>query len=183
MNYANTHKDIVEACRSGKRSAQYALYQKYSAAMYNICLRMLRHELDAEDVLQTSFMDVFAKLDTFRYDASIGSWIKRIVVNNCINFLKKKRLDLAELQDSHHPIVEEKAEADLPYDIQQIQEAIYQLPDGYRVVFNLYLMEGYDHQEIGEILGVSETTSKSQYSRAKKKLRRLLSEESRGHIL
>ncbi len=148
--------------------------------MYNICLRMLRNELDAEDVLQTSFMDVFAKLHTFRYDASIGSWIKRIVVNNCINFLKKKRLDLAELKDSHQPIDEGREEVDLPYNIQEIQEAIYQLPDGYRVVFNLYLMEGYDHQEIGEILGVSETTSKSQYSRAKKKLRSLLREEPKG---
>jgi len=148
--------------------------------MYNICLRMLRHDLDAEDVLQTSFMDVFAKLHSFRYDASIGSWIKRIVVNNCINFLKKRRLDLEELKDNHQPIVEEKEDPDLPYNVQQIQRAIYQLPDGYRVVFNLYLMEGYDHQEIGKILGVSEATSKSQYSRAKKKLREFLKEDSKG---
>ncbi|MFK7809514.1 MAG: RNA polymerase sigma factor [Saprospiraceae bacterium] len=174
MNYADTHRDIVEACKSGQRSAQYTLYQNYSAAMYNICLRMLRNELDAEDVLQSSFMDVFAKLHTFRFDASIGSWIKRIVVNNCINFLKKKRLQLEELDDSHQPVQEEKENPELPYSINQIQEAIYQLPDGYRVVFSLYLMEGYDHKEIGEIMGISEATSKSQYSRAKKKLREVL---------
>ena len=135
---------------------------------------MLRNELDAEDVLQTSFMDVFAKLHSFRYDASIGSWIKRIVVNNCINFLKKKRIQLEELQDSHHPIEEENEDPDFIYSVQQIQEAIYQLPDGYRVVFSLYLLEGYDHQEIGEIMGISEATSKSQFSRAKKKLREVL---------
>jgi len=135
---------------------------------------MLRHELDAEDVLQTSFMDVFAKLDSFRFDASIGSWIKKIVVNNCINFLKKKRLEIEELQDKHHPAQEEKEERELAYNVQQIQEAIYQLPDGYRVVFSLYMMEGYDHKEIGEIMGISEATSKSQYSRAKGKLREYL---------
>jgi RNA polymerase sigma factor (sigma-70 family) len=142
--------------------------------MYNICLRMVRNETDAEDVLQTSFMDVFTKLDSFRYDASIGSWIKRIVVNNCINFLKKKRVALTELTDSHQPFEEEPQDPESPFTVAQIQQAMYQLPEGYRVVFSLYLLEGYDHQEIGEILGISEATSKSQFSRAKGRMRELL---------
>ncbi len=174
MNYSATHREIIEDCKAGKRSAQYSLYQSYSRAMYNICLRMLRHETDAEDVLQTSFMDVFSKLDSFRYDASIGSWIKRIVVNNCINFLKKKRLHFEELKGSYQPVQEEQEGSEYPYSVNQVKEAIYRLPDGYRVVFTLYLLEGYDHKEIAEVLGVTEATSKSQYSRAKQKLRGIL---------
>ena len=181
MEYANIHREIVEGCRRGERKAQYELYSLYSKAMYNICLRMLRHELDAEDVLQQSFVDVFTKLHTFRSQSSIGAWIKRIVVNNCINFLKKRRLVFEELQDWHS----EKeatvlAKEEPPLSVATIQKAINELPDGYRVVFNLYTMEGYDHQEIAEILNVSVATSKSQYSRAKQKLRLLLREEAQA---
>ncbi len=178
MDYSATHKEIIEACKAGKRSAQFALYESYSGAMYNICLRMLKHQLDAEDVLQSSFMDVFDKLHTFRYDASIGAWIKRIVVNNCINFLKKKRLHLEELREAHSPILEEPDDYEPPFTVDQINKAIFDLPDGYRVVFSLYLLEGYDHKEIGEIMGISEATSKSQYSRAKKKLKSMLKKQS-----
>ena len=135
---------------------------------------MLNDDLDAEDLLQKSFVDVFTKMNSFRYESSIGAWIKRIVVNNCINFLKKRRLQIQSIDDSYLQIAD-----DLPLDrqavnVKAINKAIKKLPDGYRVVFSLYLFEGYDHQEIGSILGVSEATSKSQYSRAKKKLRDLL---------
>ena len=85
MEYKNIHRDIVEGCLTGNRLAQQKLYQLYSQAMYNICLRMLNNETDAEDLLQNSFVDVFTKLHYFRFDSSIGAWIKRIVINNCIN--------------------------------------------------------------------------------------------------
>lgn len=131
--------------------------------------------MDAEDLLQNSFVDVFTKLDTFRFQSSIGAWIKRIVVNNCINFLKKKRLKFQEINENLNSIEEDSQSNEPPaYSVKTIKNAIYQLPDGYRVVFSLYTMEGYDHQEIAEILGISVATSKSQYSRAKKKLRQLL---------
>ncbi len=141
---------------------------------------MLNNEADAEDLLQSSFVDVFRNLDRFRFQSSIGAWIKRIVVNNCINFLKKKRLQFSELEERHAAVhfadFPSSEEDDSPLQMKAIKNAMFQLPDGYRVVFSLYALEGYDHQEIAEILGVSVATSKSQYSRAKQKLRVLLKE-------
>jgi len=137
---------------------------------------MVRDEGNAEDLLQNSFTDIFTKIHTFRFESSIGAWIKRITVNNCINFLKKKRLEIQELDDRYHHIPEEQNETpDCAFSIDQVNKALLQLPDGYRVVFSLYLLEGYDHKEIGQVLGISEATSKSQYSRAKAKLRGILS--------
>lgn len=168
----NQHFDIIEACKRGDRKAQFELYKLYSKAMYNICLRMLGSVENAEDALQNSFVDVFTKLDSFRFELSIGAWIKRIVINNCINHIKKRKLDFLELNDTwHHLPQEDTPVSDDVLKVDIIQKAIMQLPEGYRVVFTLYAMEGYDHEEIGEILGVTEATSKSQYSRAKAKLR------------
>lgn len=176
LKYSSIHQEIVLACQNGDRKAQFELYRLYSKAMYNLCLRMLRNELDAEDVLQHSFIDIFSKLNTFRFQSSIGAWIKRIVVNNCINFLKKKRLKFDELKDNLGHVSDTEDDASSRYSVAAIQDALLLLPDGYRVVFSLYCMEGYDHQEISEILGVSVATSKSQYSRAKQKMRQLLSQ-------
>ena len=153
--------------------------------MYNICMRMLNSAENAEDALQNSFVDVFSKLDSFRFESSIGAWIKRIVINNCINQIKKRRLDFAELNDNLHFVADDNhtsttAFSDEVLNVELIQKAIMQLPEGYRVVFSLYAMEGYDHEEIGEILGVTEATSKSQYSRAKAKLRQIL--QSPRHV-
>jgi RNA polymerase sigma factor (sigma-70 family) len=169
------HYDIVEACKRGDRKAQFELYKLYSKAMYNICVRMLGTAENAEDALQSALVDVFTKLESFRYESTIGAWIKRIVINNCINALKKRRMDFVELTDNAQiandttPSVSEAV-----LNVSAIQQAIQQLPDGYRTIFNLYALEGYDHEEIGEILGISEATSKSQYSRAKAKLREVL---------
>ena len=157
--------------------------------MYNICLRMLGSAENAEDALQNSFVDVFSKLDSFRFESSIGAWIKRIVINNCINYMKKRRLEFAELNDNlHHVAADNNTLAaggqpisDEVLNVELIQKAIMQLPEGYRVVFSLYAMEGYDHEEIGEILGVTEATSKSQYSRAKARLREIL--QSPRHVI
>jgi len=173
LNYADTHRELVESCKRGKRDAQFELYRLYGKAMYNVCLRMLRNEADAEDLLQNSFTDVFTKLHTFRYQSSIGAWIKRITVNNCINFLKKRRLQFEELDDRHGGAVTDTLD-DVELDVERVHRAIFQLPDGYRIVFSLYLLEGYDHKEIASILGINEATSKSQYSRAKKKLKEIL---------
>ena len=174
LNYADTHRATVEGCQRGSRTAQFELYRLYSQAMYNTCLRMLRSEADAEDMLQRSFVDVFRHIGQFGFQSSVGAWIKRIVVNNCINHLRKKRLFTEELTDRHQPPTPETDPPESDYSVAGIQEALLQLPDGYRAVFTLYLIEGYDHREIAEILGISEATSKSQFSRAKKKLRELL---------
>ncbi|MCB9344310.1 MAG: sigma-70 family RNA polymerase sigma factor [Saprospiraceae bacterium] len=174
MDATQTHRDLIEQCRNGHREAQFELYRLYSQAMYNTALRMVRHPHDAEDLLQSIFIEVFTKLDSFRHESSIGAWIKRITINKCINFLKSRRLSFSEMTenlDREEPVHEGYEPA---FSIDKINEAIAGLPDGYRVVFNLYALEGYDHEEIGQILGVTEATSKSQYSRAKSKLREIL---------
>ena len=179
LDYASTHRDIVEKCKRGNRRAQFELYRLYSKAMYNVCLRMVRNEQDAEDLLQNSFLDVFSKLHTFRFQSSVGAWIKRITVNNCINHLKRNRLFFEELEERHVEVPakaeqEEMDEPPLGLDVESVKKAVYGLPDGYRAVFTLYLFEGYDHKEIASILEITEATSKSQYSRARKKLKELL---------
>lgn len=142
---------------------------------------MTCNEVDAEDLLQNSFIDVFSKLDSFRFQSSIGAWIKRITINNCINFLKKRKLHFEELTDHTKRIEESDAEVEVPnnrLDVKSVRHAVYKLPEGYRVVFSLYAMEGYDHKEIAQILEISEATSKSQYSRAKKRLKDLLTSQN-----
>lgn len=175
MDATQTHRDLIERCREGRRDAQFELYRLYSRAMYNTALRMVRHPHDAEDLLQSVFVEVFSKLESFRYESSIGAWMKRITVNKCINFLKSKKLALTELTASHDRVEVSEQATEPIWSVEKINNAINQLPDGYRVVFSLYAVEGYDHEEIGQILGVTEATSKSQYSRAKAKLREMLS--------
>ncbi len=174
-----THFELVRKCQRGDRRAQFELYKLYARVMYNVCLRMTGHAQDAEDVLQVAFVDIFSKLGTFRFESAVGAWIKRVVVNSCINHLRQRRLMLEEL-DPRYDATEETDEPHTPdhLNVEAIKRKVQQLPDGYRVVLSLYLFEGYDHQEIGEILGITEATSKSQYSRARKKLRALL--ESAG---
>ncbi len=174
MDYGSTHRDIVESCMKGDRKAQFELYRLYSQAMYNICLRMVNNSLDAEDLLQQSFIDVYSKMDSFRYESTIGAWIKRIVVNNCINFLKKRKLKIETLDDRFHHVPDHGPVNETHLNVKAINDAMSNLPDGYRVVFSLYMFEGYDHKEIGEILDITEATSKSQFSRARKRLRELL---------
>ncbi len=175
MNENTIHTALVKDCLVGDRKAQYRLYRLYNKAMFNTCLRMLKSREDAEDVLQNSFIDVFSKLHMFRGEATIGAWIKRIVVNNCINFIKKRKMLLSELDTKHLKDIPDDDNWDnLKLDTKKINDAIYQLPDGYRVVFTLYALEGYDHQEVSEIIGTTVSTSKSQYSRAKKRLKEIL---------
>lgn len=178
MYAIDQHNELIEACLKGDRKAQYSLYQQYSKAMYNICVRMVRDEMEAEDILQHSFVDVFRNLKSFKGQSTIGAWIKRIVVNNCLNFLKKRKLMTTEIDDQHMQITEDTEEHEYPVSVKEIHKAMMDLPEGYRVVLSLYLFEGYDHAEIGEILNISESTSKSQYSRAKRKLKELLTEKN-----
>jgi RNA polymerase sigma factor (sigma-70 family) len=176
------HYDIVEACKRGDRKAQFELYKLYSKAMYNICVRMVGSVENAEDALQNAFVDVFTKLESFRFESTIGAWIKRIVINNCINLLKKRRMDFAELtENAQLPSEKDPSVSEGILNVSAMQKAIQGLSDGYRTIFNLYALEGYDHEEIAGILGISEATSKSQYSRAKAKLREVL--QSPQHLI
>jgi RNA polymerase sigma-70 factor (ECF subfamily) len=133
---------------------------------------------EAADVLQESFISAFNNLGSYKGTASFGAWLKKIVVNKSINHIRSKKMDLVSLDDVE-PVTEvEEDDRDLYLDIERIKSGIELLPDGYRVVFSLYLLEGYDHKEIGQILGISESTSKSQYNRAKAKLRTLVSTQN-----
>jgi len=171
------HNQLVEGCKKGKREAQMQLYQQYSKAMYNICMRLLNSREEAEDLLQDTFMDVFKNIKRFEYNSTVGAWIKRITINNCINHLKKKRPDIASIEDYEFKDNEPSTvvnETEMRYNVEQVNKGISALPDGYRVVLSLYLLEGYDHSEISEILNISVGTSKSQFNRAKNKLKSIL---------
>jgi RNA polymerase sigma factor (sigma-70 family) len=174
MDATQTHRDLIDRCREGRRDAQFELYRLYSRAMYNTCLRMAQNPHDAEDILQSVFVEVFSKLESFRHESSIGAWIKRITVNKCINFLKSRRLAFQELTAMNDRAEDQAPETETSYTVEKINRAVAELPEGYRVVFSLYAIEGYDHEEISQILNISEATSKSQYSRAKAKLRDML---------
>jgi len=174
-NYSDIHKEYIEKSKKGDIKAQYKLYSLYSKAMFNISLRMLNSVVEAEDMLQEAFSEAFDKLHYFRYESSFGAWLKRIVINRCINHLKKKKVELVLAEEIlKYEKTDEQNEQEPEYNMQTIQKAISMLSDGFRVVFTLYMLEGYDHQEISEILGITESTSKSQYLRAKRKLKDIL---------
>ncbi len=175
MQDYSQHYDLVRKCTSGDRRAQLELYRAYSKAMYNICYRMMGHTEEAEDVLQNAFIDIFSHLARFRFESSVGAWIKRIVINHCITALKKRKVQWEEFSDEKvdMPTVEYNPSMGVE-EVEHIKKAISQLPDGYRSVFTLYCLEGYDHKEISQILSISEGASKSQYSRAKRRLHEIL---------
>ena len=169
------HKDIIERSKKGNSKAQYELYQLYAKAMYNTSYRMMNNQMEAEDLLQESFTEAFMKLHTFRYESTFGAWLKRIVVNKCINEIKRKKADLKFEDDmSMYDSKEESGDINVGLSVKDIKRAMQDLPDGSRLIFSLYLLEGYDHREIAQILNVSESNSKSQYMRAKRKVKEIL---------
>lgn len=170
-----THKDLIERSKLGDRKMQYKLYSLYVDAMFNVSIRIVKIKEDAEDIVQDSFTDAFRHLETFEYQSTFGSWLKRIVINKSINYLKVKRVPLVAIEEQEYWISEPEKVEESQLSISKIKEAIAKLPHGYQTIINLYLIEGYDHNEIGDILEISVSTSKSQYHRAKKKLVGLIS--------
>lgn len=177
--FSNIHQDLIDRSLKGDEISQSKLYGLYSKSMYNICLRLTSNEDDAKDVLQEAFISAFQNLGTYKGEASFGAWLKRIVVNKAINHIKRKRVEFTELITDRYEIREEQPDLTKEQEltVEKIKNAIVKLPDGYRLVFSLYLLEGYDHQEIAGILNISESTSKSQFNRAKKKLRELIEKD------
>ena len=178
-----THRDLVEKCKTGHSSSQYQLYSLYVDAMYNIGMRMLGNKEDAEDIVQDSFVDAFKNLTRFKYESTFGAWLKRIVINKSINHLKAKRIPVVPIETHEFHLSEEKEDLSADRhgkaeatDIKKVKKGIEKLPAGYKQIISLYLIEGYDHIEIGEILDISTSTSKSQYHRAKKKLLEIITE-------
>ena len=166
---------MVRQCIDGQTSAYRVLYERYSKAMFNTALRIVNKTADAEDVLQDSFTDAFMQLSSFENKSTFGAWLKQIVVFKSITHLKKQRMSFVDMEKAKDlPEENELDEADICYTVDMIKQTIQQLPDGYRTVLSLYLFEGYDHEEISEILGVAQSTVRTQYIRAKQKLLNLL---------
>jgi len=170
-NILYTHKALVEKSKLGDRPSQYKLYELYVDAMYNVSMRLMQIKEDAEDVVQDSFIEAFNNLSSFRYDSTFGSWLKRIVINKSINQLKKKKIPIVPIENEmYHIKSDEAVDETSTMDIKKVIKSIKRLPAGYQQIINLYLVEGYDHVEISEILGITTSTSKSQYHHAKKRL-------------
>lgn len=175
--FIDKHYDLVVECKKGSKKACYELYRLYAKAMLNVSFRIVGNIAEAEDVLQEAFLDAFNKVKDFRQDTTFGLWLKQIVVNRSINVLRKRKLELVELEDGQFEnIADEEFEDDeeTRYQAARVKEAIKELPDGYRLVLSLYLLEGYDHEEISQILDISENTSRTQFLRAKRKLLEIL---------
>ena len=168
--------ELIHRCRQGDRSAFQQVYKQYSRSMYNVGYRIVNDRDEAHDVLQDAFISAFRNLESYRGDATFGAWLKRIVVNKAINYVKRKRMEsIPEHEDWDVGMDEDSNELEsFPFTVERVRKAIDELPDGYRMVLSLYLIEGYDHSEIAEIMGITESTSKSQFNRSKKKLKELL---------
>lgn len=162
-----TERDLISGCIEGNRRMQEELYRRFSPRMYAVCLRYAGTAEEAQDILQEGFIKIFKKLETFRGDGSFEGWIRRIFVNTAIEHFRRKKYlqpvtekEENTLEGNYLSVLDELAERD-------ILDLVQQLSPGYRTVFNMYVVEGYTHKEIGDMLGISEGTSKSQLSRAK----------------
>ena len=173
-------EQLVKLCLTGNQSAQLEIYNRYYKAMYNTAFRIVKHSAEAEDVMQESFLNAFTKLHTFKGEVAFGAWLKRIVVNNSIHHYKKqqkrKAVDLDEIMYK----VEDNDEVDLNADgftelkAQKVMETMKSLKDNYRVSLTLHLIEGYDYEEISEIMNISYANCRTTISRAKESLRKKL---------
>lgn len=167
----NIHRDLIEACKKGNKKSQFEIYSLYYKAMYNTSLRIVNNTFEAEDIMQEAFLKAFNNLNQFKAEVSFGVWLKKIVVNLSLDSLRKKKTFFESLHNQEvEDLYEEEMEDEVEYKMEDIRSEINKLPDGYRIVLSLYLLEGYDHEEIGEILHISTSTSRSQYTRSRKKL-------------
>jgi RNA polymerase sigma factor (sigma-70 family) len=168
---------ILKGCREGRRTAQKQLYEKYVSPMLAICLRYSKSRDEAEDLLQEGFLKIFHNINTFRKQGSLEGWIKRIMINHALNHYKKNRKipfaeDVDEINENEILFFEEETENIEPVPPEKLLAMVQSLPEGYRMVFNLYVFEGYSHKEIAEVLNFSENTSKTQLLKARRQLQK-----------
>ena len=174
------HRDIVLRLQKGNNAAQHELYKLYARALFNVCMRILNNKENAEDVLQEIFLTAFGQIHTFRFESTIGAWLKKIAINRSINYLKRIKAN-TQLIDNFNTIDRPDEQESIDWEevqvsVDQIHKSMMRLPEGCRVIFSLFMLEGYDHSEISQILGISESTSKSQLNRAKGLIRKTLTE-------
>jgi RNA polymerase sigma factor (sigma-70 family) len=178
----NVHQELIEGCKSGDQKAQFQIYRLYYKPMYNSSFRIVNDKSVAEDIMQESFLSAFEKIDTYSGCVSFSTWLKRIVINRSLDALKKKSKICFEDIDAYPETLIEGTDDMFPDDeysvtMETIREAIKRLPDKSRIILSLFLIEGYDHDEISEILSISGSISRSQFSSAKQRLIKELSEK------
>ncbi len=162
---------LVKECLKGKPGAQKRLYDQFASSMLGVCYRYTKNLQDAENVLQEGFVKVFLNLHKFRNEGELGGWIRKIMVNSCITYLKANRrysYEMPSPEYASHPVIQD--DLDLKMDVKQLAGLIRELPSGYQTIFNLHAIEGFSHVEIGGMLGISDGTSRSQYARARSML-------------
>ena len=175
--YRAKEDQLIQGCLRRDRSAQKLLYDTYSSKMYGLCYRYVKDSMEAEDVLVTSFMKVFEKIEQFKHEGSFEGWIRRIVVNEALTCLRRNRSMYLETELDHVDYDPNYKQLSDHLEAEDLMELVKALPTGYRIVFNMYAIDGYSHKEIADSLGISENTSKSQLSRARTYLQKLLKEQ------
>jgi RNA polymerase sigma-70 factor (ECF subfamily) len=175
-------QELIHRCKNKERSAMAELFRILAPKIKGVCYRYTGNAFDAEDLLQETFIIVFTKIDSFKEEGSFEGWARRIAVNNCINWLKKNKvtLQMQELNNKNEMVEEEEEENLEEVHGNELMQNIAQLPEGYRTILNLFAIEGFSHKEIASQLGISESTSRSQYTRAKKALQQLFTKEKRS---
>lgn len=175
------HQDLIVRCKNGDQKAFKELYKLYAKSMFNIAFRILKNHDEAEDILQEAFIKAYYKINQYDFQATFGAWLKKIVVNQALDFLRKEsKWKMDDVADEN---ITEQQEVDwdgIDMKVDIIKKAIFNLPIGFRTVTTLYLIEGYEHKEIAEILSISESTSKSQLHRAKNKIKEYIKENEEG---
>jgi RNA polymerase sigma factor (sigma-70 family) len=172
--FKNIHQDLIDGCKTGDQKAQFQIYKLYYKAMFNTSLRIVSDTMEAEDVMQESFLSAFEKIESYSGTVSFGAWLKKIVINRSLDALNRRKAIFEDI-DTHAGIRDDSGDdraqkEEIDVRVEEVKEAIAKLPDGYRIILSLYLLEGYDHDEIAEILSITSSTSRSQLSRAKQKL-------------
>lgn len=176
INKSITEEELIANCRKGKASAQRGLYDRLSPKMLGVCLRYIKDREEAEHVMIGSIVKVFDKLEQFKGDGSFEGWVRRIVVNDCLMYIRKNRNMSLEVDIDSMVEAPNLGAIDDVLEVEDLMKLIKELPVGYGTVFNLYAIEGYSHAEISKMLDINENTSKSQLSRARKWLQKRLSE-------
>jgi RNA polymerase sigma factor (sigma-70 family) len=177
--YINIHQEVIDACKAGDRNAQFRIYKLYYKAMFNTSLRILNDTMEAEDVMQEAFLQAFQRIHTYTGEGSFGSWLKRIVTNKSLDAIRKRKLKVSfEEENIEFPdIAEENREEEMQLQIAEVKDAINELPQEYRVIITLFLIEEYSHEEISEMLNISNNLSRTRLVRAKQKVMKIIKEK------
>jgi len=179
--YINIHQGLLDRCLEGDKKAQFEIYRLYYKSMYNSSLRIVGVTEEAEDVMQESFLTAFRNLKTYSGEVSCGEWLKKIVINRSLDVLRKRKVLFEELH-AELPVANEPESEVESITVEEVKLAINSLSDGYRTILSLILLEGYDHEEVSEILGIRNVTSRTQFSRARQRLKEILTENRRKQM-